>query len=50
MQSTNNHSYVKFEVIYSAIKNEKLRKKVAYPLYLIAGMQLLSCIIHQISR
>ena len=48
MPSTTNHSYVKFEMLYSTTKNEKLRKKVAYPHYLIAGMQLLSLyIVHE---
>ena len=42
MPSTTNHSYVKFEMLYSIIKIAKLHKKVAYSLYLIAGMQLLS--------
>ena len=42
MPSTTNHSYVKYKSIYSIHKDGKLHKKVAYPLCLIAGMQLLS--------
>ena len=42
MPSTTNHSYVKFEMLYSTTKIKNCTKEVAYPLYLIAGMQLLS--------
>lgn len=41
MPNTTNHSYVKFEMLYSTTKNEKLHKKVAYQQLRIASMQLL---------
>lgn len=41
MPITTNHSFVKFEMLYSTTKNEKLHKKVAYQQLRIASMQLL---------
>lgn len=40
MPSSPSHSYVKFERIYRTTKIKNSLKKVAYPLKLIAGMQL----------
>ena len=48
MPITTNHSYVKFKMLYSTIKNAKLYKKVAYQQLGIASMQPLSLyIVHE---
>ena len=42
MPSVFEHFYVKFKMIYCTTKTKNSLKKVAYPLNLFAGMQLLS--------